>query len=280
MIEFSRKEYWSGLPFSSPGDLPNPGIKPRSPVLPADSLLSELPGKPHSVAKYSEFIVFLVNIPGCWVKIFLFPVEKLLFTMTTHCVNFRTLCFSSSVSCLVLGYGVCVFISRYCFILFVGSLLPWNLLSKSVGLRSQKQISLNQVRFHSEVFCSSFSLSAQKTLLENSRVRWVSCSHLSAWFCGFRCSMLHCYSFQFPGHSSRVAFMYRSAQTSALSYYSPWVCVLLKFPEVLDFQKFYFLRQGSPVCGSKIVPHRGLSCSQFLRWIRHSCGHCQLTWHY
>ena len=42
---FSRQEYWSGLPFSSPGDLPDPGIEPRSPVLQADSLPSELPGK-------------------------------------------------------------------------------------------------------------------------------------------------------------------------------------------------------------------------------------------
>ena len=35
---FSRQEYWSGLPFPSPGDLPNPGIKPRSPALQADAL--------------------------------------------------------------------------------------------------------------------------------------------------------------------------------------------------------------------------------------------------
>ena len=44
---FSRQEYWSGLPFPSPGDLPDPGIKPRSPSLKADSLPSETPGKPH-----------------------------------------------------------------------------------------------------------------------------------------------------------------------------------------------------------------------------------------
>ena len=42
----SRQEYWSELPFSSPGDLPDPGIKPRSPTLWADSILAELPGKP------------------------------------------------------------------------------------------------------------------------------------------------------------------------------------------------------------------------------------------
>ena len=39
---FSRQEYWSGLPFSSPGDLPNPGIEPGSPSLQADSLPSDL----------------------------------------------------------------------------------------------------------------------------------------------------------------------------------------------------------------------------------------------
>jgi len=44
-IAFSRQEYWSGLPFSSPGGLPNPGIEPRSPALQADSLLTELPWK-------------------------------------------------------------------------------------------------------------------------------------------------------------------------------------------------------------------------------------------
>ena len=41
-MEFSRQEYWSGLPFPSPWDLPDPGIKPRSPLLRADILLSEL----------------------------------------------------------------------------------------------------------------------------------------------------------------------------------------------------------------------------------------------
>ena len=45
-MEFSRQEYWSGLPFPSPGDLPDPGIEPRSPALQADSLPSEPLGKP------------------------------------------------------------------------------------------------------------------------------------------------------------------------------------------------------------------------------------------
>ena len=42
---FSRQEYWSGLPCPPPEDLPNPGIKPRSPALQEDALPSELPGK-------------------------------------------------------------------------------------------------------------------------------------------------------------------------------------------------------------------------------------------
>ena len=44
---FSRQEYWSSLPFPLSGDLPSPGIKPRSPELQADSSPSELPGKPY-----------------------------------------------------------------------------------------------------------------------------------------------------------------------------------------------------------------------------------------
>ena len=40
-----RQEYWSGLPFPSPGDLPDPGIEPRSPTLQEDALPSEPPGK-------------------------------------------------------------------------------------------------------------------------------------------------------------------------------------------------------------------------------------------
>ena len=45
-LELSRQEYWSGLPHPSPGDIPDPGIKSRSPALQADSLPSEPPRKP------------------------------------------------------------------------------------------------------------------------------------------------------------------------------------------------------------------------------------------
>ena len=54
-MQFSRKEYWSGSPFPSPGDLPDPGIKPRSPALQADSLPSEPPGKPVYKSRKEHF---------------------------------------------------------------------------------------------------------------------------------------------------------------------------------------------------------------------------------
>ena len=56
-MEFSRQESWSGLPFPSPGDLPDPGIKPRSPTLQADALLSRPPG-----SNSLEFLNFLNSL--------------------------------------------------------------------------------------------------------------------------------------------------------------------------------------------------------------------------
>ena len=53
-MEFSRQEYWSGLPWPSPGDLSNPEIKPGTPSLQADSLLSEPPGKPLIISGYYD----------------------------------------------------------------------------------------------------------------------------------------------------------------------------------------------------------------------------------
>ena len=53
-LGFSRQEYWNGLPFPSPEDLPNPGIEPGSPTLQADALPSELPGKPPIKLKEEE----------------------------------------------------------------------------------------------------------------------------------------------------------------------------------------------------------------------------------
>ena len=51
---FSRQKCWSGLPFPSPGDLPNPGIEPGFPALQTDALPSEPPGKPLVHSKYSN----------------------------------------------------------------------------------------------------------------------------------------------------------------------------------------------------------------------------------
>ena len=57
---FSRQEYWSGLPFPSPGDLPDPRIEPRSPTLQADTLPSKPPGKPELRGKSTR------NVASIW----------------------------------------------------------------------------------------------------------------------------------------------------------------------------------------------------------------------
>ena len=66
-MEFFRQEYWSGLLFPSPGDLPNPGIEPGSPSLQADALPSEPPGKPttQTVSYLVKAMVFSVVMYGC-----------------------------------------------------------------------------------------------------------------------------------------------------------------------------------------------------------------------
>ena len=56
-MEFSRQEYWSGLAFPFPEDLPNPGIETRSPALKAGSLLFEPPEKPNISGSYCEFSI-------------------------------------------------------------------------------------------------------------------------------------------------------------------------------------------------------------------------------
>ena len=73
-MEFSRQEYWSGLPFPSPGNLPDPGIRPRLPVLQADSL----PLEPHKNKQKSHI--------GTQVHIYIF-------WLLTHCSHFVTTLF-------------------------------------------------------------------------------------------------------------------------------------------------------------------------------------------
>ena len=60
-MEFSRQEYWCGLPFPSPGDLPDIGIEPGSPALQADALPSEPPGK--EILTHAATRMSLENIP-------------------------------------------------------------------------------------------------------------------------------------------------------------------------------------------------------------------------
>ena len=65
---FSKQEYWSRLPFPSPGDLPDPGIEPRSPSLQADALTSEPPGKApncgYSLMPGLSVFIFSINQSG------------------------------------------------------------------------------------------------------------------------------------------------------------------------------------------------------------------------
>ena len=70
---FSRQEYWSGLPFASPGDHPNPGMEPGSPALQADSLPSEPPGRPPKE-------------PGCLVEVLL-GFEPMISCLLDRCFN-------------------------------------------------------------------------------------------------------------------------------------------------------------------------------------------------
>ena len=59
---FFRQEYWSGLPFPSPEEFPNPGIKPESPALQEDSLPTELPGKPYCIYTLMYNCILLYTI--------------------------------------------------------------------------------------------------------------------------------------------------------------------------------------------------------------------------
>ena len=64
-VGFSRQEHWSGFPCPPPGDLPNPGIKLRSPALQAESLPSEPPGKPNiqATSRYISKRLAYLSLP-------------------------------------------------------------------------------------------------------------------------------------------------------------------------------------------------------------------------
>ena len=61
-MEFSRQEYWSGLPFPSPGDLPNPGMEPLSPALAGGFFTAEPSGKPWSTFLLMKRLGKAINI--------------------------------------------------------------------------------------------------------------------------------------------------------------------------------------------------------------------------
>ena len=92
-MEFSRQEYWSGLPFPSPGDLSDPGIEPGSPTLQADTLPSEPQGKPilAFTGELFHFVIFLFLAMA-----FSFPLREVPLAFVVKLV-FSSVQFSHSV---------------------------------------------------------------------------------------------------------------------------------------------------------------------------------------
>ena len=74
-MEFSRREYWSGLPFPSPGDLPNPGVEPGSPALQVDTLPSKPSGKPKEALQNSKRNSITTTIPNLPTLIIIFRLN-------------------------------------------------------------------------------------------------------------------------------------------------------------------------------------------------------------
>ena len=80
---FSRQEYWSGLPFLLPGDLPDPGIEPWSPALQADALTSEPPGKPQDNLNSPYSTPAVVN---CSCRLITYYIIYLYLLFITYCL--------------------------------------------------------------------------------------------------------------------------------------------------------------------------------------------------
>ena len=110
-IGFSRQEYWSGLPFPSPGDLPNPGIEPGSPTLRADALPSEPPGKGIPVELLQDDAVKVLHStcqrlwktqqwPQDWKRSVFIPIPKK--GNAKECSNDHTIALISHVSKVML----------------------------------------------------------------------------------------------------------------------------------------------------------------------------------
>ena len=85
-MEFSRQKYWSRLPLPPPGDLPDPGIEPRSPALQADALSSEPPGKPHILYQFSavQLLSPVCNPMDCSMPLYIKAIFTFIYkTITT-----------------------------------------------------------------------------------------------------------------------------------------------------------------------------------------------------
>ena len=124
--EFSRQEYWNGLPFPSPEDLLNPGIEPGSPVLQADSLLSEPPWKSPfhlSYLNYWHMASHSICILFCVAYSDQFPVDRYLICF--HNDHFIVSIFVFMCQCVysicsrrgIVGSEVCVFKNVDCLFL-------------------------------------------------------------------------------------------------------------------------------------------------------------------
>ena len=97
---FSRQECWSGLPFPSLGDLPNPGIRPRSPTLQVDSLPSEPPGKPRK-AGVGSLSLLQGNFPTQKLNWGLLHCRQILYQLSYWGAQISIMWDQTQVSCIV-----------------------------------------------------------------------------------------------------------------------------------------------------------------------------------
>ena len=113
-MEFSRQEYWSGQPFLSPGDLPDPGIKPGSPALQADSLLSEPPGKPCGFSKspllgrLQSSLWFICWRQTAWIYLAALPLRScMIFNMLLYILSISFLICKIRAVIVLISQGLC-----------------------------------------------------------------------------------------------------------------------------------------------------------------------------
>ena len=109
-MRFSRQEYWSGLPFPSPGDLPNSGIEPGSPAFQADALNTEPPGKPSVIQIFFYVFMWSFIIFACKSCIFLWNFFLLIYICLLSSITQFHLHLLSYLLCLT----VIVFIYFFC----------------------------------------------------------------------------------------------------------------------------------------------------------------------